>query len=287
MIYYLLLFLVVVGVSAQSILQKQYNAKFSEVKNSNYLYNFCMTFVACLWFLVVFLITPTVNADSVIYSVLFAVTFCMSIVFQFLAIKTGPLALTALIISFSLLIPIVYGLIFLDETLSLYGIIGIVFLVVSLVLINDFKKGQAKISKKYLLYLILAFTGNGLCTTFQKMQQIVFDGQFGGFFMFVAMSFVALFNFVMLLKNKPPKELNIYKTGTLLAGITGVCNGFCNFIIVVLATKLPSVIVYPTLCTGNMFIVFMFALLIFKEKFKPYQYVGYVLGVLATVLLNI
>lgn len=45
MVYYVLLFFTIALLSGQSIIQKQYNIEFGEVKNSNYLYNFCMTLV--------------------------------------------------------------------------------------------------------------------------------------------------------------------------------------------------------------------------------------------------
>lgn len=287
MVYYVLLFFTIALLSGQSIIQKQYNIEFCEVKNSNYLYNFCMTLVACLVFFIIFIVSPTVNVGSIVYSVLFAITFCVVVFFQFLAIKTGPLALTALVISFSLLIPIVYGLIFLDENLSVYGIVGISALVLSLVLVNEYKKEEIKITKKYVFYLILAFLGNGFCTTFQKMHQIVFDGKFGGFFMFVAMAMVALFNLVMFLVKKPNKQANFYSKGSMIAGTAGLFNGLCNCLMVILATKLPSTVLYPTVCSGNMILLFLVALLIYHEKFKWYQCFGYALGLIAIILLNI
>lgn len=287
MVYYVLLFFTIALLSGQSIIQKQYNIEFGEVKNSNYLYNFCMTLVACLVFFIIFIVSPTVNVGSIVYSVLFAITFCVAVFFQFLAIKTGPLSLTALVVSFSLLIPIIYGLIFLDEKLSVFGIIGIAVLAISLIIVNEFKKEEIKISKKYVFYLIFAFLGNGFCSMFQKMHQIVFDGKFGGFFMFVAMAMVALFNLVMFLIKKPSNQSHFYRKGFVLAGSSGLFNGLCNYLMVILATKLPSVVLYPVVCSGNMILLFLVALLVYHEKFRWYQCVGYALGLIAIILLNI
>ena len=245
MMNYVLLLCVVAGCSAQSVIQKQFNKYYLNVEKANYLYNFFMTFFAFLCFAVIFAISPMVNPSSLPYSIGFAITICISIIFNFLAIKEGPLALTSLVVSFSLLIPTFYGVFFCDEKLSVLGIIGIVLLIISLILVNDYSKIDNKITKKYLLYLLLAALGNGFCSTFQKMHQMKFDGNFGGFFMFVAMFSVATFNFVMLLKNKPQNENGIFQKGSVLASATGICNGIVNYLMVVLVTKLQSFILFP------------------------------------------
>lgn len=287
MIKYFLLLCVVIGCSAQSILQKQFNKNYLNVGKANYLYNFFMTFFAFLSFAIIFAISPKVNLSSLPYSLGVAVTICMSIVFNFLAIKEGPLALTSLVVSFSLLIPTFYGVIFCDEKLSVLGIIGIVFLIISLILVSDYSKTDNKITKKYLLFLFLAALGNGLCSTFQKMHQMKFDGNFGGFFMFVAMFSVAIFNFIMLLKNKPQNESKIFQKGTVLASATGICNGLVNYLMIVLVTKLQSFILYPTVSAGSTLAVFLISLIFYKERVKLYQYFGYGFGFVAIIFLNL
>ncbi|MCQ2398913.1 MAG: hypothetical protein MJ072_00210 [Clostridia bacterium] len=284
---YVLLVAVVVVLFAESIAQKEFNKRFDGVEKSNYLYNVVMTFFAWLCFLIVFLTDPVVNVGSLWYSLGFAVTFCTAVVFMLLAIRTGPLALTGLIVSFSLLIPTFYGIIFCGESLPVYGVIGLILLIASLLLVNEYKKEDNKITKKYLLFLILTFLGNGLCSTFQKMHQTQFDGQFGGFFMLAAMSGVFVYNLITFIVERPRTEKRLYTTGVALSGVTGVCNGLVNYFMVLLTTSVPAIILYPTVSAGSTLLLFFASLFVYKEKFKPYQYVGYAVGILAIVFLNI
>ena len=287
MINYLLLVGVVIGISAQSIIQKQYNRYFSTVKDANYLYNFFMSLCAFCFFAVLFVFSPKVNISSLPYALGFAITICMAIVFQVLAIKEGPLALTALAISFSLLIPTFYGIIFCGEKLTCFGIGGIVLLVLSLFLVNEYSKPDKKITKKYITYLILGFLGNGFCSTIQKMHQIKFEGNYGRFFLFMAMFVVMAFNLIVFLTHKSKVNKSLYQRGVLLASLTGICNGAVNYLVVYLTTFLPSCILYPTISAGSTLIVFLIALFIYKERFKKHQYCGYILGIFAIILLNL
>lgn len=284
---YVLLILAVAGVAMQQILEKRFNGLFGETEGSAFFHNFFMSLTAFLCFLVIFLTAPEINMPSLPYSVFFAGTVCTALTFELLAIRTGPLALTALVMSFSLLIPSLYGVLFLDESLSAFGIAGLVLFVVSLLLVAEYGKSERKITKKYLAFLALAFLGNGLCSTVQKVHQIDFDGKYGPFFMAWAMATVTLFNLIFFLSKPPKKKSGIYKKGTFYACLTGFFNGLVNYMMVLLATLLPAVIVFPTVGAGGTLTVFIVAVTVFKERFLPRQYIGYACGIAAIVLMNI
>ena len=84
-----------------------------------------------------------------------------------LAIKVGSLSLTSLAISFSLLIPTVVGIVLYDEPLTAWFFIGLGLLLASLVLINT-KGGEIKITFKWIIFVLLAFIGNGSCSAVQN-----------------------------------------------------------------------------------------------------------------------
>lgn len=86
---------------------------------------------------------------------------------------------------------------------------------------------------------------------------------------------------------KSSNQSHFYRKGFVLAGSSGLFNGLYNYLMVILATKLPSVVLYPVVCSGNMILLFLVALLVYHEKFRWYQCVGYTLGLIAIILLNI
>lgn len=78
---------------------------------------------------------------------------CASMYTGFTALATGPMALTSTIASFSLIVPVVFGLCFLNEHLSFVGIIGLVLLLVSIVLMN-YKSGKKNIGEMVTVFYI-------------------------------------------------------------------------------------------------------------------------------------
>jgi len=113
------------------------------------------------------------SVNVIPYSLLFAIMYSLGTLMYVLALKCGSMGLTALIISYSLMVPTVYGLIFWNETLDKVQIIGIIALCVSLFLVRDEAEPEKKkASAKWLVFMSLAFIGNGLCTVVQREQQI-------------------------------------------------------------------------------------------------------------------
>ena len=137
----ILLILIIAGVTLQQVMKKAYN---NRVSGGVFSFAAGSSLVALLFFAITSGGNLKFSGEFVIYSVLFALAFSTSTVFSFLAIVEGPLALTSLMIQYSLLIPTVYGLIALGEPIGVYLIVGIVFLMISLLLINIEKKGEKK-----------------------------------------------------------------------------------------------------------------------------------------------
>ena len=96
-----------------------------------------------------------------------------------------------LIMSYSLIIPTMYGIAFLKEPVRMSTYIGIALLMISLFMVN-MKKENAKFSLVWIMWLIICFVGNGMCATVQKMQQLRFDGAYKSEFMIVALAVVII-----------------------------------------------------------------------------------------------
>jgi uncharacterized membrane protein len=105
------LLLIILGISVQHIAKKTYSKLSAGV--------FSFSAISALTAATIFIVTANgelnFNTGIIIYSVLFAATFSLGTVCSFMAIRTGPLSLTSLITQCSLVIPAIYGLIFLNE----------------------------------------------------------------------------------------------------------------------------------------------------------------------------
>ena len=292
----IMLTVVVIGVYMQNVVQKQYTLRLGGVKNSNYVYYFMMVIVEAIAFAVMSAFFFKADAATIGRAALFALAFGTCITFQFLAIKNGSLAITALAVSFSLVIPTLYGVIFLGERLSALGYAGLGVLTISLVLVNLTGKSGDKFSFKWLICLILAFLGNGFCSTVQKIHQTAIGEvdfhEYMGFsvsFMLFAMLFLCgVFGVMSVVFRTEKGELApLVKKGAVFASAQGLMNGTVNILMLVLASRLDAAYMYPVVTAGGIALTFVTALIFYKEKFKPWQYAGYALGVVSVILLSL
>ena len=172
-IAYILVVVCVFGSAIQSPLKKWYQAKSSR---GIFFFLAMMTFTAACVSGVGSLVEGVSYEIGVLpYSIACAVCYAVCMLFAYLALACGPLALTALIVSYSLILPTVYGLLFFDNPLYLSQVVGFAVLLVSLYLVNMAKEKEAaeqieavetteksaKIPAKWYLYSALLFVANG------------------------------------------------------------------------------------------------------------------------------
>ena len=107
--------------------------------------------------------------------------------------------------------------------------------------------------------------------------------------MIVALGMVVLLLFAMsfILKEERGRQIRIAKVGWIWAVLCGVCNGLCNFLVMYLNPRLPASVMFPVISGGSVVLVFVYATLVQREKFNLRQKIGYAIGVLSIVLLNI
>ncbi len=281
MLQYLLLLVVVICISVQNIFRKQYNVK-TQTPGA-FFFSFVSTFFALLFFLICSKFKPRFCMAVVPYAMGFAVSYGLALAGSFLAIKSGPLSITMLITSFSLVIPAFHGVFAYDDALGFAGITGLILLLISLLLIN--KKGDnAGMNIKWLICVIFAFCGNGFCSVFQKMQQYAFDGAYKNEFMIISLVFCAIF---MTIAMVCAKEKLDFKNALALGAGCGVANGIVNMLVMVLVGSVPSIILYPSMSAGGIVIGFLVAVFVYKERLTRRQIVGYIMGTISVVLLNL
>lgn len=284
MVNILLLLTVVVFVSVQQVTKKAFNMKVAGGAMS-------FSAASCVAAVVVFLITSggkmQFSAEFLPYSLLFAVSYSVTVVTGMLAIMAGPLSLTCLVTSFSLIIPTLYGILVLQEPVSTNLFIGLGLLAVALVLINLEEKGEKKITLKWAVYVLLAFVGNGMCSTVQKVQQIACGGQYKSEFMIVALCISILSIGLVALFTEKKSALPNLKTGFWLYTICGLANGGANFLVIFLSSRMAASVMFPVISAGGIVLTFLISLFFYKEKLSKWQILGSALGLVSVIFLNL
>jgi drug/metabolite transporter (DMT)-like permease len=295
---YIMLLAAAVTVAAQSICKQRFNARAS---GGAYIFSALTAFFAMLVFL-------TSNrewqwsGDMLLPTLGFALSYAAATVFSVLAILHGPLAKTSLLISCSLLIPSLYGIAVqrmwlkgmpLAEALSPTLLIGTLLLVMALLLVNYVKKdaaGEQKPTLRWVIFVSLAFFGNGFCSVVQAAKQDFCGNEGNGLFMIAALALSAVLMLVASFAF-PAERATAHaavKRGWWLALLCGVANGVTNLLVMALnAAAFPAAITFPVVSGGSILVVFAYSVLVKKERYTPPQYVGYALGLIAIVLLNI
>ena len=279
----LLLVSIILGVTMQDVSKKIYNKR--SPAPGVYIFTTLSALAAAIFFV---LTSKDLNFDPGIlpYSVAFAAAYTTGVVASVAAISSGPLSLTSLIVSFSLMLPTLYGLIFLNDPISIGLFPGLALLAASLFLINK-KDASVEISTKWVISVSLAFLGNGFCTIFQKMQQLKFEGSFKNEFMIVALIITAVISLTMALI----KEHGIIKkqtAGTAALGVLcGGFNGAVNLMVMILSARMQVSLMFPIISAGGIVVTYVISKVFYKEKLSRLQLVGFILGTVSVILLNI
>ncbi len=278
----------VIGISLQNVLKKGYDNRSSSP--GVFYFGAVMSVSAMLVFLVSGIGTLRFLPEVLPYSIVFAVSYFAAMMGQFLALRYGPLSLTTLIASYSLLLPTLYGLIFLHDDISPLFFPGLALLILSLLLIylkRNREKTNTSVSWKWIVFLIIGFVGNGMCSIVQKMQQISMEGQFKNELMIYALLLITV---LMLLSGRILERGQFRTTlreGWKFAVPCGLCNGIVNLLTMVLAGMMAASVEFPILSAGSLLVTFLFSVCLYREKLSLRQWIGAATGVASIILLSV
>ena len=285
---YFLLFLTALFIIFQKICQDRYNAK----RDSGVFFFAGMISFFAMCFFAAINRNWVWSNELIIPAVAFGLSYAAATVFVVLAIKNGSLAKTTLVTSYSLLVPAFAGLIVLREPIGVPMIVGMVLLVVSLWLTN-YRKASAdapkeKVTLKWVIFLLLAFVGNGMCSTVQKLTPHFLGADINqNLYMIAALG---LSSTVLIIASFLTKETGLkatLKVGAPLALLDGLFNGAVNYLAIYLNQFIPASVMFPVLSGGEIILIVPYALLVRREKFAAAQWVGFGVGVVSVVLLNL
>lgn len=291
---YIYLSLSVLGMSSANILCGFFNKKNATAKKATVFYNLMFQIAALVAWAVLFCIEPSFDWGVVLYSLGFGTCFLTCNIGIVIAMKTGPVSLTSLIVQLSLIATTVWGFFFWDTPFTWYVGVGLALVVVSLWLsLYEGKKKNAneKLSLKWIVFVFLAFAGNAGCSIIQRTQQLSYNGQHGNLLMVCGLTIAVAFfliQFLCLKKEEKAEIKPIFKKDWYLPVAGGLSNGLLNLMIILLAsTTLSPSVIYPVLSVAGLAIVSIFSFLVFKEKMRWWQWLGVAVGAAAVAILSL
>ena len=280
---YLLIVINVIAGLCEGVFIKKYNSKHP---HGGFVFTAVISLFATVYFLVSdkggFVVIP----ELLPYAIVSGLLYCFASILTYFALSIGSFAMSMLVLSYSIVFSIGYGVFFLNEPVTVCSVVGFLLLAVSLFLTRRESVGGG-ISFKWLIYITLSVIGSGMYSVVTRMQQIRFGGAYDNECLAIGLGLSAIILLVAGIFTDGKYMGEIMKYGIPYAMGAGIVNGFRNMLSLVVCLYLP-ISLSSAMGSGLKIIVsFVVSYVLFKETFLKRQIVGVVVGAAALVLLNI
>lgn len=275
-----------------------FQTKFAHAERRLPLYQtlFCLISMICFWGYGKFALP---SLETCLYGVIFGVLFFLATAMGAKCYMIGSMALTSVIMNMSLIIPLLYSVIFLKEKVTLLHVLGFCFFCASVVFSALTNKGERKNGKLlWLLLVLIGFCSNGMTATIQKIYAVEAVSKQDSVFLAVAyamaaLCFVGTF-FVRLLRKgqleeaKPePIRADYILKFFAVALFAGVGSFGGNLLLGQLAPVVDAAILYPCINGGLAVCTTLVSFFFFREKPTWQKLCSLLLGCAAIVVLNL
>lgn len=219
---------------------------------------------------------------------------CILMVYRIVMIKavsSGPTAIATM--SYVLggsLVPFLYGVIFLKESLNVAKIIGLVFIFASFLPIMLNQKRPGAISFKFFFFCAALFLMNGVFLNLSKIVQQNTPKQYATDYIILYTFFYFIFSIINLLYHAKSSDKNIRLSlvnfhSFLFPVLSSATNASGNVINLLLSYNIAASVQFPVLNLGIMVLVTILAFSIYKEKPKRSTILSIILAVFSIVFI--
>lgn len=276
-----------------SVTQSASTKAFNRTGGSSLVFNALKTLSAFLLFLIISLPSFTFHLPTLLYGLAYGLALCLSNYAGYRALGLGPMALTSMLVSFSLLIPLCWGVFARGEPMGLLKGLGLALLLIALLLVNahhvrpareDGKNASGQ--GKWLFFVAVTFICNGFCSVLQKEHQTAYPSQYNREFMVFAMLLCAVV-FVTVALIRVPFAVFRATACKVFGCLSGVTNSAANFLTLVLAGMENASVLFPVISAGTILTSLLCGRVVFKERLRANQYAALVLGIAAIILLKL
>jgi len=224
-----------------------------------------------------------------LYATLFAVglgvLFAETFVIYSKAISLAGTALATVSARLSVLIPVLFSILFFGESPNIKMIFGFVAAIITLYLFYLSLKnhGTQEGRRGKYIYLFSLLVGIGFVDFSMKIFEQNFSIDEKGTFVFLIFLFAFLYTLVRIQIDKIKFDKNTYKIGLIL----GLPNVLAIHFLLATLSELPAIIVFPIQNIGVIVLTAVAAYLIWKEEINLYGKIAIAVGIAAILLLKL
>lgn len=204
---------------------------------------------------------------------------------SFRVLKTGGMALySTFLMSGGMLLPYIFGLLFLDEQPSILRIVGVLVVLAGVICSNVSKD---KVSNTLLLLCVAVFVLNGGVSIISKCHQISTRPTVStsAFVMYSGIAKCLLSAIILLFVKNSPGSKRLQKSTSILIIAGGAVIGAASYFLQLIgAAKLPASVLYPMVTGGSIIFSALAGVILFKERLSRLQLVSIILCFMGTLL---
>lgn len=259
---------------------------------------FCLVASFCFFAAGAFAL-PTV--ETLLYGLLFGVLFFLAVAMSARGYTLGSMALTSVIVNMSLLLPILYSILFLKEQPTVLHGIGFALFCGSVVssALSAKDRTTKRLNVAWLVAVLLGFCSNGSTAILQKNYVLNAEVNQDATFLSVAYLTAAIcFCVLAIVKTKqtvPAEKVAVSARVTVLgllaffgtAILSGVGSFLGNLLLGRLSVSVEAAILYPCINGGLAVFTTLLSFFFFREKPTLPKIVSILLGAAAIVVLNL
>lgn len=247
--------------------------------------------------LTVALLFPIGSFDlkTVLWASLAGVAALMYQVFYTLALRSGPVSLTVMLCNLNIFLPVCFCIIVYHDTIYVTHLIGIVFMILTLVFSRSSKSGEEekKASAKWIVFLVLAFLATGLGTTIQRYFVVsVCEGDSGASVTYLLVLYIvgALLSLpvFLVLKGKEEEKAPVkWKPFLVYGALTGIVLAVFQRLNMYVTSVADGTFMLPTYSGLQTVMMTLLGVIIFRDKLSKRQLLGVAFGIACVICMNL
>ena len=289
----LLSFVAAVTAAVNSIGIRLFQEKVQKNRRDLQAYQTLYIFLSSVVFLLISGFRFPVTTEGRLLTIGFGLALALSTIGMAESFLCGPMSLSSVIISCNVLMPIVYGCLVYRESIGIFHLLGIMFLLATFVLTGiGAKEGKRGISLKWILLVLTAFFGNGLGAIIETIYSRLPEANNNNGFMSISffLGSLMLLGYVTFSgrngrKKQEPVCVTLPFVGLAVWAALGCF--VTNMLLLYLCGEMPASLLYPVYNGVNGVLVTVFSCVFFREKMDRKKLLMILLGICAVVFLNL
>lgn len=276
---YLLLLTSVVSVVIRNSIFNGFAVKNMKTRRDNLRFNGVM-YIFCFVAYSIMAIQKEISLGTILMGCVYGIMTVLFNMSTIQALSLGPMHITSLITTSSMIIPTVFGTFLAREPFSTVKLLFLLLLI-GCIFLGTAQKHSNSIGKNWGWYCLAAFLSSGMLGVLQKLHQVSNFGEERAGFLGAGFLCAFLLTGVSSLGKK--QKLSLTVKHYLAAIGCGACVFVVNYLTMVLVAVIPSQVFFPAMNGGAILLTAVSSVLLFKEPITRRQLIGLCGGIGALI----